>query len=211
MLLTMTRFLFFLTLLVMSNSLAQQVGDIAPNFTLVNQSGEVVILNNLIGKPLVINIWATWCPPCREELPLFELVNQEINQKSYKATSNFNASLTSTNTTSKVISPQLNIVLINNSEKASKALAYLAENNISLISGVDSTKEQKQQWKAQGVNLENTLDVIRRYRVRGMPTTFYIDSRGVIQVVKIGLVSEASMIKDLLSIGIRWIPESTGE
>ena len=45
-----------------------------PNFTIINQENEVVNLNDLIGTPLIVNTWATWCPPCREELPLFERV-----------------------------------------------------------------------------------------------------------------------------------------
>lgn len=41
-----------------------------PHINLDNLSGRTVKLNRLTGKPLVLNLWATWCPPCRAELPL---------------------------------------------------------------------------------------------------------------------------------------------
>ena len=79
---------------------------------------------------------------------------------------------------------KLNILLINNAEAADKAINYLAENNITLPSGVNPTSEQKQHWQEQGIELYETLDVIRLYRVRGMPTTFYIDAQGIIRGCK---------------------------
>jgi peroxiredoxin len=46
-----------------------QVGSPAPNFTLRTLDGKTVSLNSYRGKTLVINVWATWCPPCRQEMP----------------------------------------------------------------------------------------------------------------------------------------------
>lgn len=42
---------------------------LAPNFHLVDMDGKKIQLKDYKGKPLIINFWATWCPPCREELP----------------------------------------------------------------------------------------------------------------------------------------------
>jgi thiol-disulfide isomerase/thioredoxin len=44
-------------------------GDRAPAFTIRADSGQRVSLPNLDGKILVLNFWATWCPPCVEETP----------------------------------------------------------------------------------------------------------------------------------------------
>jgi thiol-disulfide isomerase/thioredoxin len=51
---------------------AQQIDQTAPDFDLVNLDGETVSLSGFRGKPVVVNFWATWCPPCREEMPLIQ-------------------------------------------------------------------------------------------------------------------------------------------
>ena len=49
-----------------------QVGKPAPAFTATDLDGHRVSLADLKGRPVLINFWATWCTPCREELPLIE-------------------------------------------------------------------------------------------------------------------------------------------
>jgi peroxiredoxin len=44
----------------------------APAFSLLDTEGRRVTLAGLLGKPLVINFWATYCPPCRAEMPMLE-------------------------------------------------------------------------------------------------------------------------------------------
>jgi thiol-disulfide isomerase/thioredoxin len=43
-----------------------------PDLTLKRLDGETFHTQEALGNPLVINLWATWCPPCRQELPLLE-------------------------------------------------------------------------------------------------------------------------------------------
>ncbi|MFD1018307.1 TlpA family protein disulfide reductase [Thalassobacillus hwangdonensis] len=54
-----------------------QVGDVAPDFTLENLEGEEVTLSDLKGKKVFLNFWATWCPPCKVEMPEM----QEFHEK----------------------------------------------------------------------------------------------------------------------------------
>lgn len=55
-----------------NNEQGIQKGQIAPDFTLNTLSGETVTLSDLKGKKVVLNFWATWCPPCKEEMPHFQ-------------------------------------------------------------------------------------------------------------------------------------------
>jgi peroxiredoxin len=60
---------------------APEVGHPAPDFTLKDLDGNVVRLNDLRGKVVFINFWATWCPPCRAEMPAIEALHQEYKDK----------------------------------------------------------------------------------------------------------------------------------
>lgn len=46
----------------------------APDFTVVNANDEDVLLSELTGKPIVLNFWASWCSPCKSEMPTFQKV-----------------------------------------------------------------------------------------------------------------------------------------
>ena len=50
----------------------------APGFSLVDLDDRVYSLEDYRGKPLIVNFWATWCPPCREEMPSMEKAWQRI-------------------------------------------------------------------------------------------------------------------------------------
>ena len=53
-------------------SVAPEVGALAPDFALPALNGETVSLEGLKGKPVVLNFWATWCGPCRVEIPYLQ-------------------------------------------------------------------------------------------------------------------------------------------
>lgn len=50
----------------------------APDFTVNDKDGNAVKLSDFIGKPIVLNFWASWCPPCKSELPDFNKVYNEM-------------------------------------------------------------------------------------------------------------------------------------
>jgi peroxiredoxin len=51
---------------------APYVENAAPDFTLPQLNGESLTLSDFRGKPTIINFWASWCPPCRQELPALQ-------------------------------------------------------------------------------------------------------------------------------------------
>ncbi len=57
------------------------VGNMAPDFTLTDMQGQQVSLSQLRGKVVLLNFWATWCPPCREEMPSMEQLHREFGSK----------------------------------------------------------------------------------------------------------------------------------
>ena len=53
----------------------------APDFTLKSESGKTFHLADFRGQVVLINFWATWCPPCRREMPSMERMWKKINGK----------------------------------------------------------------------------------------------------------------------------------
>ncbi len=51
----------------------------APDFTVYDADGNEVSLADFAGEPVVINFWASWCPPCKAELPDFEAAYKEVS------------------------------------------------------------------------------------------------------------------------------------
>lgn len=56
----------------------------APNFTLPGLDGKMVSLDNYKGKVVLLNIWATWCPPCVDEMPSMEKLYQELKGENFE-------------------------------------------------------------------------------------------------------------------------------
>ena len=58
-----------------------QIGSTAPDFTLKDLNGNTVKLSDFRGKPVYINFWASWCPPCKAEIPEIQKFYQQNKDK----------------------------------------------------------------------------------------------------------------------------------
>lgn len=126
------------------------VGQQAPDFTLQTADGKSVSLSSLRGRPVLLNFWATWCPPCQAEMPEIEKFYRQNNKK-------------------------FNLVAVN------------------LTSSEKSVEQVNKFLQAGGYTFPVLLDkegaVAGRYAVRYIPTSFFIDARGVIQMEYTGPMS----------------------
>ena len=64
---------------------ARQRGPmLAPDFSVPDLAGQAVRLSALRGKVVLVNLWATWCPPCREEMPSMERLYQKLKTRDFQ-------------------------------------------------------------------------------------------------------------------------------
>ncbi|KDE48575.1 cytochrome C biogenesis protein [Geobacillus sp. CAMR12739] len=74
-----------------SGKIGTNKGEIAPDFELRSITGDNIQLSDLRGKTVILNFWATWCPPCRAEMPEM--------QKFYENNKNNNVEILAVNLT----------------------------------------------------------------------------------------------------------------
>lgn len=55
----------------------------APDFAVPNLAGQAVRLSAYRGQVVLVNVWATWCPPCRDEMPSMEKLHQRLKDKGF--------------------------------------------------------------------------------------------------------------------------------
>ncbi|MCU0489114.1 MAG: TlpA family protein disulfide reductase [Anaerolineales bacterium] len=60
---------------------APRQGFLAPDFELPSASGEIVRVTELRGKPVMLNVWASWCGPCRAEMPAMQRVYENYQSQ----------------------------------------------------------------------------------------------------------------------------------
>lgn len=61
-----------------------RIGERAPDFMLPALGGNTVKLSDYRGQVVFLNIWASWCPPCREEMPAMEALYKRLKDRPFK-------------------------------------------------------------------------------------------------------------------------------
>jgi peroxiredoxin len=61
-----------------------EAGRLAPNFTLPGLDGKMVSLSDYKGHVVLVNIWATWCPPCVDEMPSMEKLYRKLKNENFE-------------------------------------------------------------------------------------------------------------------------------
>lgn len=80
-------FILFLSLLILTSySQSKNVGENskALDFTLSDLQGKKFSLSYFKGNVILLNFWATWCPPCRYEIPILDKIQKEYKDKKFK-------------------------------------------------------------------------------------------------------------------------------
>ena len=124
----------------------------APDFTLKDLDGNTVRLSDFRGKVVFLNFWATWCPPCRAEMPDIEKVHRKYKDQ------------------------DVVVLGIDLRESASTVRAFVEDGGYTWAFLLDTTGE-----------------VGSMYRVSAIPTSYFVDKKGIIRAVTIGGMTAATM------------------
>ena len=133
-----------------------QKGNKAPDFELLNLNGNPVKLSNFAGKKVILNFWATWCPPCRAEMPHMEKFYEDHKRD--------------------VVVLAVN--LTQTEKKQSDVKDFVDDYGLTFPIAMD----------AKG-------DVSSTYQIFAYPTSYIIDSQGIIQEIFQGAINYDIMEK----------------
>lgn len=125
----------------------------APDFQIEFFSGENVRLGDFEGKkPVIINLWASWCPPCREEATTLAKVASRFEDK-------------------------VKFIGVVTNDSRENAEAFMNEFDITYDNGIDMGGA-----------------IAAKYRITGIPETFFIDIDGTITDHWIGAIDEQTLV-----------------
>lgn len=134
---------------------AQQPGNSpAADFSLTSLDGTQVSLADYKGQVILVNMWATWCPPCKAEMPTINAFYESHRDDGFV------------------------VLAVNSQEGAATVRNFIESNGFSFP-----------------VLLDPNGEVMDRYHVRALPTSFIIDRNGMIQHIQSGEISTQQLTK----------------
>lgn len=134
-------------------------GHPAPDFVIHLPDGSTSSLAAYRGQPVVINFWATWCPPCRAEMP--ELIRAYERYRDQG----------------------LVVLAVNEAEAHDQVAVFVQELGLTMPVIIDPRGE-----------------VMAAYKTNSLPSTFFIDRRGVVRVRWVGMLTPDVLEQHLRAI-----------
>ena len=110
-----------------------EVGNKAPNFTLKNMNNKDITLRNLEGKKVFINFWASWCPPCKTEMPAIQKLHENYGE-------------------------EIEIIAVNLEEQKKKVKKYLENENLNFTVLLDKNKKAANKYLIRAIPTSYFLD-----------------------------------------------------
>ncbi|KKK37277.1 thiol:disulfide interchange protein [Mesobacillus campisalis] len=134
-------------------------GSRAPDFTLTDLRGETLKLSDYRGKKVLLNFWATWCPPCKAEMPYMQKFYEKYKSEGFEVLA-------------------VNMTVTEKSRE--DVVRFVEEHDLTFRIPMDDKNQ-----------------VFSHYEIMAYPTSFFIDSDGVIRSVAIGGMTEEFIEREL--------------
>jgi peroxiredoxin len=132
-----------------------EIGNRAPDFQLNTLTGDTVKLSDFRGNRVMINFWATWCPPCRAEMPDMEQFHQD------------------------------------------KDIVILAVNLTDSETSVENVEKFSDEYNLTfPILMDTNLDVATLYMIQPIPTTYMVDSNGIVRYRAFGAMNYDLMVQE---------------
>jgi len=148
---------------VTDSSPAPQEGRAGPDFLLERLAGGVLRFSDLQGKPVLLNFWASWCPPCKEEMPEIVAAYERFKDDG------------------------LVVVAVNLQEADSKISDFAQRFGMDFPVAIDRSGDVAETWRIGGA-------------IDGLPSSYFIDSSGVVRSVFNQPLTEESIEQGLADI-----------
>lgn len=150
-------------------------GMTGPDFTMMSLAGDPVTLSDLRGRPVVVNFWASWCPPCVAELPLLDRTAAELTDR-------------------------VHVVLLNVGEPHDVVAPFLAQLDVGSAIVLRDARDEERPLPDGVVPSRAVAQV---YQTFGLPTSLLLDEQGVIRARISGPIDEPRMAALLQRVGVQ--------